>query len=122
MNSFPSPWDQDEHLFTRWPGPVTVRYRSVVCRARGISAPAFGPGVVVSRCWRAEEPDLAEEHGLPRETEPTNPWSELMRQEIERNPVLFKVFDDYILLRSPPAERDRTIQWSSVQDPGSFTP
>jgi hypothetical protein len=82
-DTFPSPWSRSGLLFTRWPGPVTIRYRSVVCRASGINV--FGPGVVVWRRWRAEDPDLAEEHGLPRETEETNPWAEMIEADMERS-------------------------------------
>lgn len=70
MVTFPSPWTRDELTFTRWPGPVTIRYRSVVCRARTFSAREVGklnaPVTVVWKCWRAEDPDLAEERGFPR--------------------------------------------------------
>lgn len=61
MTTFPSPWTRDELVLTRWPGPVTIRYRSVACRAEGMHR----AWTRVWKCWQAEDPELAEEHGLP---------------------------------------------------------
>lgn len=61
MTPFPSPWDQDEHVLTLWPGPVTVRYRSVVCRAANL-----GFTFIVWKCWEIEEPEVAEDLELAR--------------------------------------------------------
>lgn len=79
--SFPSPWDQDEVVFTRWPGPVTVRYRSVVCRAANL-----GFTFIVWKCWELADPELAEELGLVRRVAETprflRPWEwSVERQE-----------------------------------------
>lgn len=59
---FPSPIERDTFEVTRFPGPTTIRYRSTNVYATG-SAPL----AVVSE-WRAEDPDLAEQFGLPRAT------------------------------------------------------
>lgn len=87
--TFPSPWSRDELVFTRWPGPVTVRYRSIVCRARGTRTSDGGNNIYgwevtpwVWKCWQADDPELAESLGLPRRS-----------KEVGNNPPLGSHFD-----------------------------
>lgn len=84
--TFPSPWDSGEHLVTRFPGPVTVRYRSVVCRAANL-----GFTFIVWKCWELADPGLAEELGLARRVAETPrflkrwSWSEERQAEVIRH-------------------------------------
>lgn len=115
MVTFPSPWTRDELTFTRWPGPATIRYRSVVCRARTFSARAVGklnaPITVVWKCWRAEDPDLAEAHGLPRQT-PEVAYGG--NHHVDWYDSMYVIFD------RGPVEFGAEIQWSTYQGPRSF--